>query len=334
MVAAALAVGLAAAPGEGAAQATSGDPGAPRLVAELQAASGECCLMLLFPIGARRAALSEAVTSVESPDAVFYNPAGLAEVTDEHFVLHHLANQTVQVDAFTLLFSPGNIATFGLSYGLIDHGDQDVTGNQSDLPIGRITMRDHLLIASFSASVTAGVSAGLNYKYYRWRIDCSGQCQEAELDAATHGLDFGVQYRPLWLGQARIGASLLNVGFPLQVVNSEQADRMPTRLRVGVSYDVMRHLDPAGPYRLWLLVDAEEEDWKQPTSPTPSMGLELSAGDVIFLRGGYGAGDGITSGFAVGVGVVYSRFDVAVAKRVSGAGFGDDPFQLTVDVGF
>ena len=288
--------------------------------------------MLLFPIGARRAALSEAVTSVASADAVFYNPAGLAELEGGHFVLHHVASSSQQVDAFTLLFSPGNLATFGVSYELIDFGDQDVTSGPN-IPIGRITFREHVLIASFATTVAAGVSAGLNYKYFNRRIGCTGQCGTPNLSAVTHGLDFGVQYHPAWM-PVQVGASLLNVGFPLQVVNSEQADPMPTRLRLGASYDVMRHIDPSGPYRLWLLVDAEEENWREPGSPTPSAAFELSVGEAVFLRGGYGGGEGISSGPAVGVGLIYSSFNVAVAKRVNSGGFGDDPFQLTIDVAF
>ena len=336
LVAGAIAAGLASGPSGVAAQAKpgSGPLSIPAgLATELQASSGECCLMLLFPIGARRTAMGEAVTSVASPDAVFYNPAGLAEVDDSHFVLHHVATNTLQVDAFTLLFSPGNLATFGVSYELADFGDQDVT--QSEIPIGRITFREHILIASFATTIAAGVSAGLNYKYFNQRLACSGQCEGVlEVSAVTHGLDLGMQYRPAWLAPFRFGAALLNLGFPLQVVNSEQADPMPTRLRLGASYDVMRHMDPAGPYRLWLLVEAEEENWERPTSPTTSIGVELSAGDILFLRAGYGGGEGISSGPAVGVGIVYSSFNVAVAKRVSSSGLGDDPFQLTLDIGF
>lgn len=335
LVAGTLAAGLTGTPSAVSAQHKS--PADPltmptALAVELGASSGECCLMLLYPIGARRASMSEAVTSVSSADAVFYNPAGLADLGDSHFVLHHVASTAQQVDAFTLLFSPGNLATFGVSYELVDFGDQDVTTGPG-IPIGRITFREHILIASFATTVAVGISAGLNYKYFNRRIGCSGQCGTPNLSAVTHGLDFGVQYRPIWLGSAQIGASLLNVGFPLQVVNSEQADPMPTRLRLGASYDVMRHIDPAGSYRLWLLVDAEGA-WEEPTPPTPAIAFELSAGDVVFLRGGYGGGEGVSSGPAVGVGVVYSSFNVAVAKRVSAGGLGDQPFQLTVDVGF
>lgn len=308
--------------------------GAPSgLAGELRASSSSCCLILLYPVGARRAAMSDAVTTLSSADAVLYNPAGVADLTRNHFALHHVESELIQIDAFTLLFTPFDLATFGVTYQLIDHGDQDITGDDQ-VPVGRLTTRDHVLIATFATPVASGLSAGLNYKFFNERYNCSGQCGGAEdLSAATHGLDFGLQYRPGWLTPVRFGAALLDLGFPLQVVNNQQADPMPTRIRIGASYDVMRHIDPAGIYELWVLVDAEESDLRRPTSPRPSIGLELSAGDVVFLRAGYGAGEGLSSGTAVGVGLVYSSFNIAVAKQVGG-GLLDDPFQFSVDVGF
>lgn len=333
VVAGTLAVVMAVTPRAMLAQ-TGGAAGAPpAFAADLAASSSECCLMLLYPIGARRASLSEAVTSITSPDAVFYNPAGLAEIEGSHFVLHHVESMTQQVDAFTLLFTPGDIATFGVTYELVDFGDQETGGGP--VPTGRLTYREHILVASFATALVPQIAAGLNYKYFASRLNCSGQCEGIPpQNAATHGLDFGVQYRPSWLAPARVGASLLNVGFPLQVINSEQADPMPTRLRVGVSYDVMHHIDAAGPYELWLLVDAEAEDWQDPSAPTASVAVEFTVGDVVFLRGGYGGGEGVASGPAVGVGIIYSNFNIAVAKRVASGGLGDDPFQLSLDVGF
>jgi len=305
------------------------------LAGQLDASAGECCIMLLFPIGARGAALGESMTAMTSPEAVFHNPAGLAELDASHFVLHHVANQAQQIDAFSLIIRPFNVATLGLSYQLIDFGDEEAT-NPDGIPIGRITIRDHVLVASLATSVVAGVSAGVSYKMYNARWTCSGSCGGIDVDALTHGLDVGVQYQPYWLAPLRIGVALVNAGFPLQVVNRRQSDPMPTRLRVGVAYDVMQHITVPGDYQLWVLVDAQEDDWKSPSSPETSLGMELLVGQAVYLRAGYGAGEGVTGGPSVGVGLVYSSFHFGVAKRLDGGQglFGDDPFQLSLGVGF
>ena len=330
-----IALGLASAARPVAAQGRFGPLTAPTRITELAAANQECCRLLLLPVGARQTAMAMAVAPVASPDAVFYNPAGLAQLSGNHFVLHHLESDFQPYDAFTLLVSPGNLAVFGVSYALLDYGDQDLTG-ENETVVGRVSAADHVLIASFATALTAGVAAGLNYKYYNWRIECSGQCGTArDVSAVTHVLDFGVQYQPSWLTQLRFGASLLNVGLPLQVINSEQSDPPPTRLRLGASYDVLQHVDSVGPYRLLLLVEAQEDDWQQPTTPNTSVGFEASVADFVFLRGGYGAGgEGLEAGPAVGLGIVYSSFNISVAKRVDGGVGGDEPFQLTLDIGF
>lgn len=334
LVAGSLAIGLNASPRPAAAQSKPDRPLlAPDGQSALTSTNQECCRLLLLPIGARQTSMGMAVAPVTSPDAVFYNPAGLAELDDNHFVLHHLESEIQPFDAFTLLISPWSLAVFGVSYALVDYGSQDLTGENEQV-VGRISAADHLVIASFATPLAANVSAGISYKYYNWRITCSGQCDLSDLNATTHALDFGVQYQPGWLGNIRIGAALLNAGVPLQVRNAEQADPLPTRLRLGVSYDVLEHLDSIGPYSLTLLVEAQEDDWKRPTTPRTSFGMEAAVADFIFLRAGYGAGEGLEAGPAVGVAVVYSRFNVAVAKRVSGGIAGDEPFQLTVDVGF
>jgi hypothetical protein len=301
--------------------------------AELASANQECCRTMLLPIGARQASMAMAVAPTSSPDAVFYNPAGLAQLDGNHFVVHHLESDIQPFDAFTLLVSPGNLAVFGISYALVDHGDQELTGENEQV-VGRISSADHLLIASFATNLLANFTAGLSYKFFNWRIDCSGVCSDFDRSAKTHAIDVGVQYQPSWFSSVRIGAALLNAGLPLQVQNAEQSDPLPTRLRLGVSYDVMQHFDSIGPYNLLLLVEAQEDDWKRPTSPRGAVGMEASVGDIVFLRAGYGAGEGLEAGPAVGVGVVYSSFNVAVAKRVNGGLLGDEPFQLTVDVGF
>ena len=334
LVAGSLALGLNAQPRPATAQSKPNRPLlSPDGPSALTSTNQECCRSLLLPIGARQTAMGLAVSPVASPDAVFYNPAGLAELEGNHFVVHHLESEIQPFDAFTLLISPWNLAVFGVSYVLVDYETQELTGENEEV-VGRFGAADHLVVASFATPLASNLSAGINYKYYNLRIVCSGRCDLEELNATTHALDFGVQYQPGWLGNVRFGAALLNAGVPLQVRNAEQADPLPTRLRLGVAYDVLQHLDSIGPYSLTLLVEATEDDWKKPTTPRTAVGMEAAVADFIFLRAGYGTGEGLEAGPSVGVGVLYSRFNVAIAKRVAGGIAGDEPFQLTVDVGF
>lgn len=324
----------ASAPEAGAQGPISGSAAA-RASDAFQDGVGECCVMLLYPIGARGVALSQSMAAVRAPEAVFHNPAGLAGLEQSVFAVHHVANAAQQIDAFSVIMQPFDLATFGLSYQLVDFGDEEAT-NSEGIPVGRITIRDHILIASFATDVFAGVSAGLNYKLYNARWSCAGTCGGIDVNAVTHGLDVGVQYRASWLPSLRLGAALLNAGFALQVVNRRQSDPMPTRLRLGAAYDLMHLFQARGPYALWMTVEAEDDDWRAPDSPSPSAGLELLVAELISLRAGYGAGEGVRSGPSVGIGLVYSNFHVDLAKRIGGADnlFGEDPFQISLAVHF
>lgn len=335
LVAGSLALGLVVAPRQAAGQKPGLPMTAPDGLGAVASTSEECCHIVLLPIGARQTAMGRAVAPLSSPEAVFYNPAGLAEVEGWHFAVHHVESNVQPYDAFTLLFTPGNLAVFGVSYALLDYGDQELTG-PDDIAVGRISAADHLFIASFASTVLPGLSTGINYKYDNFRINCSGECQIRDLSGVSHMLDLGLQYQPIWFERLRLGLALLNVGTPMQVINADQASPAPTRLRLGAAYDVLHHFDSVGPYALTVLVEAQEDDWKQPTSPRTSFGFEASVADFVFLRAGYGAGGegGLEGGPAVGLGVVYSRFNVSVAKRVDDGIEGDQPFQLTIDIGF
>lgn len=276
------------------------------------APAAECCLVLLLPVGARAVSLGGALAARPSLDAVFANPAGLAGLAGNHFVVHHATGVPEQANAFSVLFTPSRLGTFGLSYQLFDYGEIEMTDEQG-MRTGMLSLRDHLFVASYATHLVGGITAGVNYKVYHSRIGCQGACGGQQVTATTHAVDIGMQYHPSWFPSLRVGAAVTNAGFALQVINAEQADPLPTRARVGIALDVLRHIRPDTTVSLWLAVELEDR-WASPGDPVASVGAELSAADVIFLRAGYVPGEGIESGVAVGVGLRYTRFTIGVAK--------------------
>jgi hypothetical protein len=63
-------------------------------------------------------------------------------------------------------------------------------------------------------------------------------------------------------------------------------------------------------------------------------GLELSLDGSLFLRGGYATGSGKGTGASIGVGLIWDRFDVGVAKSFAAEADGSEPFQVTFAVRF
>lgn len=320
-----LAGAAALAPASGAAQEI--DPGG--------SGQAECCLHLLVPVGARASALGGAITARGGADAVFRNPAGLAAVTGSEFVIHHSDDTTVdvQVDAFSLLFTPFS-ATIGISYQLFDRGEIKTT-DQTGQPTGELSLRDHLVVASFALPLGAGFSAGVNYKVFQQRIDCTGLCGDQENVGTTQAADFGIRYVPPWYPALALGLSIDNAGFALQVVNFEQSDKFPGRIHFGVVYNLLAATPTDSLLGLRVAVDARDR-LSDPGAPVLSYGLELDVQQAVFLRAGYTPGEGLGTGAAVGLELRYDRFDVGVSRAFANSLLeaDEEPFQISLGLHF
>lgn len=303
------------------------------LAPRVESGAAECCLVLLLPVGARSVALGRALTAAGAADAVFANPAGLASLAKGSFVIHR-NTLAAEASAFSLLLTPREVGTIGLSYQLVDFGEIEQT-DENGQTTGGLTIRHHLVIASFATQVVKGLGAGLNYKVYQFRVGCRGTCLEDDLTATTHAIDVGIDLEPSIVPGLRLGAAAVNIGFPLQVINAEQADPLPTRLRLGAAYDVLRAVAPRSDLELWWTVELIDE-WGEPGSPSLSSGLELAVADAVYLRAGYVPGDGVGTGVGVGIGIRFERFMISVAKSFA-AGLLEatgDPVQLSFELGF
>ncbi|HEX7050060.1 MAG TPA: PorV/PorQ family protein [Longimicrobiales bacterium] len=328
-----LALWAAVGVGLGAPRAAPGQEAPPPPAPEPEQSAAECCLVLLLPVGARAIASGRTLVAVVSPDAVFANPAGLAGLRSGHLVLHR-TNIAADATALSVVVTTERVGTFGLSYELLDFGEIENTDEQGRT-VGSITLRHHILVASYATSVVGGLAAGMNYKLYQFHIGCRGQCDDdVAISATTHAVDLGIRYQPEPFPAVQLGIVVTNIGFPLQVVNAQQADPLPVRIRLGARYEVLHHFRAEDGLRLWVAAEVEER-WREAGDPTPSVGIELSARDVVFLRTGFVPGDGVGTGVAVGLGVHYARFTVAVAKSfMTGLVDATEPVQVSLGMSF
>lgn len=295
----------------------------------------ECCLLLLVPVGARASAVGGTITARSGPDAAFRNPAGLAGLTTNMFVVHHSdMSLAAQIDAFSLLLTPFS-STVALSYQLFDKGDIETTDPQGGT-IGELALRDHLLVASFATRFGGGVAGGVSYKVFQQRIDCTGDCAGAQSRGTTQAVDVGLRYTPSWLPELELGLAAVNLGFPLQVVNEAQADAFPGRLHLGLGFDVLGAFRQDSLLGLRVLLDVRDSLRDPGEDLVPSYGLELDMQRIIFLRAGYAPGEGLGTGAAVGVELRYDRFDVALARSFVNSSLEADtePFQVSFGLNF
>jgi hypothetical protein len=318
--------------------AVAGLPFASRGEAQSSDAVGatECCLPLLFATGARALSLGGAITARTSPGSIFANPALIAEIGDDEFLIHNANTSLERANTFTLLISSEAIGSLALSYRLIDRGEQTARDNNGNI-IGSIAVYDQVLTATYATRVGAGLNAGINYKLYQFKQTCAGtgiDCTTVGFSATTHAIDFGIQYRPPALRTLELGASIVHLGFPLQVVNADQASPMPVRVRGGAAYEVAHHFQPDSTTKLWLTADLVASP-RSVGESLVNVGAELSLDETVFLWAGWAGGSGLTGGAAIGVGLNYDRFDVGIARSFRSTPLEEsEPLQITFGVRF
>jgi hypothetical protein len=299
---------------------------------ERRSASVECCLQLRAPVGARATGLGNTLVARGGADGVWVNPAALTGLERDELRIHSVQDEIETSTAFSLSFRVPAAGIFGLNYRLTDYGESaamDPYGN----PVGTLRVLEHYLVASYATGMGPGVSGGISYKLFQFRHDCIGHCLTPSVAATTHAIDFGVQYHPPVWPSLRLGASVTHLGPPLQALNAEQADPLPTRVRVGAAYELMQHFAGDTTVALWASANVRGS-WREGVEQLVGLGLELSMDRTIFIRTGYATGRDHEAGAAIGVGLRHDRFDVGIARTFLGAAGRQDPFQITFAVGF
>ena len=199
-------------------------------------------IFLLLPVGAKAVALGRAMTAQSGGESVFWNPAGLGEVPEGQLLLYRGDYVAGSGTAATGLLSSAGVGTIGLTYQLLDVGDQQLTDEQGNV-LGTISVRNHLGVASVATRVWNRLNLGFNFKVVQFRQSCRGLCVDPGVTATTYAVDAGIQITDLAGLPLRFGAMIAHAGPRFQVHNEEQADPLPTRMRVSASYEVLGQLE-------------------------------------------------------------------------------------------
>lgn len=288
-------------------------------LAAQEGSSSEGAPILLLPVGARAVAMGRAMTALSGAESVFWNPAGLAELAGTRLALYRDDSVAGEMTGVSALFGRSEIGTIAATYDLTDIGEQDVTDGQNNV-LGTLSNRNHLGIVSVAARFWNRANIGFNLKVMQFRQSCRGQCLDAGVTATTYAVDAGVQVTRLAGWPLRLGAMVAHAGPRLQFKNEEQADPLPTRVRVATAYELRGPSVPGADLRLTLTGELEDR-WRNPGEPAVYLGAEFSGAvqpAVLLLRAGYVIGNGEqVDGAAVGVGIGYDRFDLGIAKSLS-----------------
>lgn len=182
----------------------------------------------------------------------------------------------------------------------------------------------------------------MSFKIVQFRLSCRGDCQDAGTTATTYAFDVGTQVEPI--EGLTVGAMVAHVGPNLQVLNVDQADPLPSRFRVAVSYDVLDVFTERDDFGGWVGLEVQDR-LRDPGRPSLYMGAEFTAGsvDALSLRAGYVFSDLLNElegsdpedGARVGLGIRYERLDMSIAKSlaVSSVTGETEPVHVTFSLG-
>lgn len=302
--------------------------------ARAQDQRAEGALFLLLPVGAQAVSLGRAMTWVEGAEGAFWNPAGLAGVDRSQAVVFRGDHVAGTATAATGLWTAAG-GSVGASYFLLDAGDIDQTDEFGNYT-GTITIRNHLGIVSGATRLGDRIAAGVNLKVIRFQLACRGICADEGTTATTYAVDLGLQTQPT--DRLRIGAMVAHLGPALQVLNAEQADPLPARIRLAGAYDVVGAFTESDQLHAWVALEVEDRV-RDLGSPSVYVGTEMTAGavDALSLRAGWVWSDlDQEDGGRVGLGLRYERFDLSIAKSlaVSSLTGETEPVSVTFSIGF
>ena len=297
----------------------------------------EGALFLLLPVGAEGVSLGRAMTAVTSPEAAFWNPAGLASLSQSEFLVMRGDPLAGVSTAISWLMVRQPLGVLGLSYHLLDGGEQNLVDDQGNVR-GAFSIRSHVGVVSAASPLAGWLDVGLNMKVVRFDLNCRGQCDDAGVQSSGWAGDVGFQSQPLTDVPLRLGAMIAHFGPRFQVVNADQADPLPTRIRFSAAYEVLRHFEPPADLALWVRVEVEGRLRRPGESRSFYVGTELVAGstDVIFLRASHAREEIKESDEnAFGLGLRFERFELALARSFTSSILeGSEPVYVSFGIRF
>ena len=283
---------------------------------------------LLIPIGSVGTALSGSNLSfVTGVDAIYWNPAGLAQLNSqkaEVLVSHMQYFGDMNMQYLGVGAKLGSLMNIGVSIRSLNIGDiMETTEIQPD-GTGTVFKPTYVIAdLTLARQMTDKIRFGTNVKIISENV--------AEVSATGFALDFGIQYKGGSTGFA-FGIAIKNLG-PSMTFNGSGLDRtvidvngqssiqrvtlqdfdLPTSLELGVSYAAN-----LGKQNVVNLSGTFQNSGF--TSDQYRFGLEYSWKDIFFLRGGAV----ITPDFQASESLFGPTFGVGLRYPVGGVSLGFD----------
>ena len=297
-------------------------------------------------IGARAAGMGEAFSLIgDDADAIFCNPAGIAQMDDKKFDLTLCKVDWIVETSVNALGLVSNLGTFGnLGFSLLytDYGDVIGTVYEPDSAsgyreTGLLELGSYATGISYARKLTEKFMIGANFRYAYENLGDNLFANDRETrdsiwsqknEAHTIAYDIGTIFYP-GFESFRLGMSIVNFSTAVRYEYEEGRTnpfQLPLTFKMGAAMDILDLLGEHPHHS--LLVDFElvhPRDFSQ----RYHLGGELSVLEILKLRAGYKFGYD-EEGLAFGAGINTAN----VKLNYSYNEFGVFDFVNRVSLGF
>ena len=249
---------------------------------------------LKIPVGPRVCGMGEAaVAYIDDASALFYNPAGLANVPSFDLLLAH--NQwllDMNHEYVAGVYGTEALGKFGLAFDYWGSGAiQGINIRGETIPGYTVSAADWSLNIGYGRSIS-DFSFGLGAKFVHQ--------QHESLSTSAVAFDAGAMYKTPLEG-LKAGVSVTNIGTRSRLV--EESYGLPLQGRLGWRYDY----NIVGVTQDFIISETEK--------PGIAAGAECRPVDIVALRAGYRTGSGYDgfSGLRAGLGLTWQGIGVDYA---------------------
>ncbi len=222
-------------------------------------AQGESAVpFLLIAPNARADGMGEAGGALsDDASAIFWNPASLAFLNGQEVSLTHSnwLPAFQQADLFYDYLSYRNTieslgGTISASVTYLNLGEFTITTDSPE-PQGTFKGYEIALTAGYSAKVSEEFGLGLNLRYIHSALapiagltGSSGENSNRQGIGSSVSIDLAAMWKPKNLGfiedRLSVGVNLSNLGPMINYIDADQADPLPTNLRLGIGAQLVK----------------------------------------------------------------------------------------------
>lgn len=180
---------------------------------------------LKIGLGARPVAMGGVYAGIaDDVNAIYWNPAGLAQVSGKEFTAQHIVwFQSINYEYIGYAHNLGNLGTAGVMVNYLYMDDlEGYDANEN--PTGNFKASDLAISLAGGRKINDKLSLGCNLKFISQTIDTE--------KASGFGIDLGGLYKVN--DKLKLGLAVQNLGTKIKFVS--EADPLPLNIKIGAGY--------------------------------------------------------------------------------------------------